>query len=219
MMQQPNDECPPPLPDETVSSGRITIIESDWKGAGYPRPDLPPEELPTLLMNALSWNDFPNVDSGLHSLWAFAGETTRHIFQHNETEFIESAHETARQFPTSFYGNAFYGTSWKMLTPLNRVGGTEGWIATQVMETMFRWSITEMAMGTAEKQKTSQFELLVRGKYWIIRSEGTIRSRIGRLKTVVKNKVSSPPGVWLRRFQIIYVNTPILGIEHFKMNK
>ena len=114
----------------------LIITESDWKGAGLPRDDLNPEDLPTLLMNALSHNDFPEIDTGLHSMWAFAGETTRHIFQHNETDYIESAHETANQFPTSFYGNAFYGRSWKMITPLNRVGGESGWIATQVMETI-----------------------------------------------------------------------------------
>ena len=114
----------------------LIITESDWKGAGLPRDDLNPEDLPTLLMNALSHNDFPEIDTALHSMWAFAGETTRHIFQHNETEYIVSAHETADNFPTSFYGNAFYGKSWKMLTPLNRVGGNQGWIATQVMETI-----------------------------------------------------------------------------------
>ena len=117
-------------------SSPIIITESDWKGAGLPRDDLEPEELPILLMQALSANDFPELDSGLRSMWAFAGDTTRHIFQQNETEYIESAHETADGFPTSFYGNAFYGKSWKMLTPLNRVGGEQGWIATQIMETI-----------------------------------------------------------------------------------
>jgi hypothetical protein len=87
-------------------------------------------------MTALSLNDFPEVDAGLRAMWAFAGDTTRHIFEHNETDYIKSAHETANQFPTSFYANCFYGRSWKMITPLNRVGGESGWIATQVMETI-----------------------------------------------------------------------------------
>jgi hypothetical protein len=87
-------------------------------------------------MNALTSNDFPTTDAGLRSMWAFAGDTTRHIFQHNQTDFVDSAHETAREFATSFYGNAMNGQSWKMLTDLTRVGGDEGWIATQVMETV-----------------------------------------------------------------------------------
>ena len=122
--------------EQLVAEGYLNSLQGDWKGAGIPRDGLEPETLPALLMEALSLNDFPETDTGLHSMWAFAGDTTRHIFQHNETEYIESAHETAHSFPTSFYGNAFYGKSWKMLTPLNRVGGRDGWIATQVMETI-----------------------------------------------------------------------------------
>lgn len=114
----------------------LVITESDWKGTGLPREDLSPEDLPTLLMDALSLNDFPESDSGLHSMWAFAGDTTRYIFNHNKTDYIESVHETANQFPTSFYGNALNGQSWKMISPLNRVGGETGWLATQVMETV-----------------------------------------------------------------------------------
>ena len=114
----------------------LVITESEREGAGLPREDLDPKDLPTLLMEALSLNDFPLADSGLRSMWAFAGETTRFVFQQNETQFIESAQKTANEFPTSFYGNAFYGKSWKMLTPLNRVGGEDGWICTQVMSTI-----------------------------------------------------------------------------------
>jgi hypothetical protein len=84
----------------------LAMEESDWKGAGLPREDLSPDEIPTLLMQALRLNDFPETDSGLQSLWAFASDTTRHLFQQNYTDFCKSAHETARQFPTSFYGNA-----------------------------------------------------------------------------------------------------------------
>lgn len=114
----------------------IEIIESDFKGAGQPRADLDPEDLPSLLMEALENNDFPTVDAGLISMWAFASETTRYIFSNNMTDFIESAHETAREFNTSFYGNAFRGQQWSMETELNRVGGEDGWIATQVMKTI-----------------------------------------------------------------------------------
>ena len=49
-------------------------------------------------------------------------------------EFIESCHETADEFPTSFYGVAMFGKSWEIETELNRVGGEGGWIATQVMK-------------------------------------------------------------------------------------
>ena len=51
-------------------------------------------------------------------------------------EFIESCHETADEFPTSFYGVAMFGKSWEIETELNRVGGEDGWIATQVMKSI-----------------------------------------------------------------------------------
>lgn len=51
-------------------------------------------------------------------------------------EFIESCHETAAEFPTSFYGAAMKGQSWNLETEITRVGGEEGWIATQVMKTI-----------------------------------------------------------------------------------
>ena len=60
-------------------------------------------------------------------------------------EFIESCHQTADEFPTSFYGVAMNGISWEIETGINRVGGEDGWIATQVMKSyssdgrMRRW--------------------------------------------------------------------------------
>lgn len=119
--------------DSPMSSSSSTVA---FKGAGCPRPELPPEDLPVLLMQSLALNDFPHVDAGLESMWNFAGDTTRHIFNQNMTDFIESAHETADRFPTSFYGAAMNGKSWSMETSLNRVGGEDGWIATQVMKTI-----------------------------------------------------------------------------------
>ena len=114
----------------------LTKNATTFQGAGMPRSDLRPEEIPPLLMKALEFNNVPHVNAGLESMWAFAGDTTRHVFQKNITDFIESAHETANQFPTSFYGAAMYGTSWSLETELNRVGGDNGWIATQVMKTI-----------------------------------------------------------------------------------
>ena len=105
-----------------ISSG-IEITESSFRGAGEPRPDLSPEELPVLLMEALRLNDFPHVDSGLQSVWAFCGDTTRHLFQNNMTDFIVSAHDTANEFPTSFYGNALHGRHWELESKLNRIMG------------------------------------------------------------------------------------------------
>lgn len=119
--------------DSTTRDSSVVIA---FEGAGFPRPDLSPDEIPILLMKSLELNDFPQVDAGLESMWAFAGDTTRHIFQQNMTDFIESAHETADRFPTSFYGCAMYSKSWSMETELNRVGGENGWIATQVMKTI-----------------------------------------------------------------------------------
>mmetsp|Transcript_31322 Transcript_31322/g.93802 ORF Transcript_31322/g.93802 Transcript_31322/m.93802 type:complete len:252 (-) Transcript_31322:237-992(-) len=107
-----------------------------WTGAGAPRDELKPGEIPTLLMKALEWNDFPEIDSGLSSMWEFAGGNTKHVFKQNVTEFVESALETAETLPTSFYGVAMNGRSWEMETGINMVGGEGGWIATQVMKTV-----------------------------------------------------------------------------------
>lgn len=109
-------------------------------GAGSPRPELLPSELPGLLMAALERNDFPEVDAGLESMWAFAGDTTRFIFRNNKTAFFESAHETAKEYPTSFYGMAMNGQSWELEASLNMVGGNTDacWIATQLMKTVSR---------------------------------------------------------------------------------
>jgi len=85
----------------STSSGSI-VTESDFQGAGTLRPDLPPQELPSLLFTALTLNDFPSTDAGLHAMWEFASPTTKHIFHHNVTDFIKSAHDTAEEFPTSF---------------------------------------------------------------------------------------------------------------------
>lgn len=114
----------------------LQITESAFPGAGVPRPELTPEEIAPLLMEALEYNDFPTVDAGLLSMWAFSGDTTRYIFGNNQTEFIDSAHETASTWPTSFYGSAIKGKEWSIETPINRVGGDSGWIATQVMRTV-----------------------------------------------------------------------------------
>ena len=111
------------------------VLQDRWEGASGPRPDLDPKEIPSLLMDALRFNDVPSKDAGLRSVWKFAGDTTRHIFQHNITEFIESAHETADTMVTSFYGTAMNGKEWRVEQPLNRVGGEDGWIATQVVKT------------------------------------------------------------------------------------
>jgi hypothetical protein len=109
-----------------------------WLGAGRPRPSLPAAELPPLLMQALQLNDFPEIDAGLHAMWAFAGDTTRFIYKNNETEFIEDAHTTADTLPTSFYGMAMHGREWEMETKLTLVGSDleAAWIATQIMRTV-----------------------------------------------------------------------------------
>ena len=62
--------------------------------------------------------------------------TTTNTSHHTHKEFIESCHETAEEFPTSFYGVAINGQSWNIETKVNRVGGESGWIATQVIKTV-----------------------------------------------------------------------------------
>ena len=57
--------------DDSISNNKantIIITECDFPGAGLPRPDLSPKDIPTLLMRALQYNDFPEVDSGLSSV-------------------------------------------------------------------------------------------------------------------------------------------------------
>lgn len=56
-----------------------------FQGAGKPRPDLKPEDIVPLLMTALQKNDFPEEDAGLMSMWEFASDTTRFVFQNNIT--------------------------------------------------------------------------------------------------------------------------------------
>lgn len=120
--------------DEEISE--VSVGDFRWSGASKPSPDIPPEDIPLLVMHALEFNNVPTKDAGLITVWEFAGDTLRHIFQHNMTEFIDSAHETADTMITSFYGAAMKGQGWAMETELNRVGGEDGWIATQVMRTV-----------------------------------------------------------------------------------
>ena len=109
---------------------------SKWEGAGLPRPDLSPEEIPSLLMKALELNDFPEVDAGLQAMWDFSGDITRQLFHQNGRDFIECAHKDADVRPASFYGMALSGQSWEMQTELNRVGGENGYLATQIVKTI-----------------------------------------------------------------------------------
>ena len=114
------------------------LADGAFRGAGRPRPDLPPAQLPGLLMEALASNDFPEVNAGLHSMWAFAGDATRFVYKNNRTEFVDDAHETASTMPTSFYGSAMNGQSWEMEGEMRMVGGPDppSWIATQIMKTV-----------------------------------------------------------------------------------
>ena len=96
------------------------------------RCDITPEELPLLLMQALRFNDIPHKDSGLKLMWEFTGDTTKQIFQHNITEYIESAHETANTMPTSFYGVAMYGLDYIMETSINYVGGGDSSVSSNI---------------------------------------------------------------------------------------
>ncbi|KAL7467992.1 hypothetical protein ACHAXS_008213 [Conticribra weissflogii] len=96
---------------------------------------LSPESVIPAIMNALKRNDEPHKDAGLTMVWEFTTETTKYVFK-NVTEFIESCQNTAEEFPTSFYGVAMNGQSWDLETNLRRVGGTDGWIATQIMKTI-----------------------------------------------------------------------------------
>ncbi|CAM9620503.1 unnamed protein product [Heterosigma akashiwo] len=128
-----DEDVPNPSP---VFPNDFNIPWSSAVGAGEPRPDLNVKEVPSLLMTALNLNDFPDIDSGLKSMWAFSSQTTKFVFSNNMTDFIESAHETAEGFPTSFYGVALNGRSWEMEGDIVRVGGDDGWIATQVMKTI-----------------------------------------------------------------------------------
>lgn len=129
-----------PPPRRCIQAPRWSMLAADgaFEGAGEPRPDLPVEDLPPLLMSALQNSNFPEVDAGLHAVWAFAGDTMRFMYQQNVTEFVEDAHKTARDLPTSFYGNAMFGQHWEMEGSMNMVGGDPEscWIATQIMQTV-----------------------------------------------------------------------------------
>jgi len=138
----PNTLGPKPLllkaRNEAEATRSAASLVARYAGAGQPRAVLPPSLLPVLLMCALGLNDFPARDSGLHAMWDFAGGSTRHIFRNNCTDFIESAHTTARTLPTSFYGVAMRGKEWSFEGALNPVGGDLDTcrIATQLMRSV-----------------------------------------------------------------------------------
>ena len=103
-------------------------------------------------MEALKKNNFPELDSGLAMTWGFFGDSSKYIFGHNYSDFVACAHQTADEFPTSFYGAAMHGASYQMLGAMNFVNARSlepldpsCWIATQVMQTrssdgrMRRW--------------------------------------------------------------------------------
>lgn len=115
-----------------AASAALSAAGAPYSSAGFPHPGLQARSLPPLLMHALSRNDFPDVDAGLHSVWQFATPMLRFVFQGDEEDFIRKAHETARELPTSFYGSAMAGGSWEMEGEMRRVGGEDGWIAVQV---------------------------------------------------------------------------------------
>lgn len=73
-----NMEYIPKLFSSTTGAG-------SWEGAGLPRPDLPPEEIPSLLMKSLRLNDFPDEDAGLNSLWNFSSGMLRQRSDRNVT--------------------------------------------------------------------------------------------------------------------------------------
>mmetsp|Transcript_6072 Transcript_6072/g.8988 ORF Transcript_6072/g.8988 Transcript_6072/m.8988 type:complete len:235 (+) Transcript_6072:100-804(+) len=123
------------------------------QGAGVPRTCLDPGELAPLLMKALQNNDISDENSGLKVMWDFSGDLTKYVFKNNMTEFIESCQETAREFPTSFYGAAMNGKSWTVETEINRVGGDQGWIATQVVKTVSSDGRTRRWQWELRKQK------------------------------------------------------------------
>jgi hypothetical protein len=54
-------------------------------GAGVPRASLEPDEIVPLLMTALQNVDVPTVDGGLVAMWDFASDTTKFVFQNNQT--------------------------------------------------------------------------------------------------------------------------------------
>ena len=66
---------------EAAAPSSYSMVE----GAGIPRPSLEPDEVVPLLMMALQNVDVPNANSGLASMWEFAGDTTKFIFQNNRT--------------------------------------------------------------------------------------------------------------------------------------
>lgn len=61
------------------------IERKPFMGAGVPTPSLQPEDIVPLLMTALENNNVPEVDAGLVSMWEFATDTTKFIFQNNIT--------------------------------------------------------------------------------------------------------------------------------------
>lgn len=92
-----------------------------------------PNDIPRLLMQALEQNDYPYENRGLELLWNFSAEGIHSLYDDLE-EFIMKSHALAKAAPASFYGMALKGSDCSFIYhPLNRVGGENGWIATQIM--------------------------------------------------------------------------------------
>ena len=156
----------------SLTNSRIGTIEDASDSS------IKPEDVIPLIMHSLNNNDIPNKDSGLNLVWGFSSEITKHIFHYNITEFIESCHETANEFPTSFYGVAMYGKAWKVVTDINRVGGKNGWIATQVMKSIssddrlrrWQWELRKNRRPPdfqfASSDRNGAFEATDRGDGW-----------------------------------------------------
>ena len=74
------------LMDRKLKMGQQTQnYDREYLGAGVPRSSLRPEEMVPLLMNALKYNDIPHKDAGLVSMWEFATDTVKFIFNNNVT--------------------------------------------------------------------------------------------------------------------------------------
>lgn len=118
--------------DDRIIGTPLSYFEDAFEDAIIPRPELGPHEIPSLLMKAMELNDFPHNDAGFISLWEFHTCGVHRSYGSDIYKFIAHSKSVAEHAPTSFYGMAPEAKKLEFF-PVNRVGGENGWVATQMM--------------------------------------------------------------------------------------
>mmetsp|Transcript_8855 Transcript_8855/g.13035 ORF Transcript_8855/g.13035 Transcript_8855/m.13035 type:complete len:227 (-) Transcript_8855:418-1098(-) len=118
--------------DDRIIGMPLSYFEDAFEDAIIPRPELGPHEIPSLLMKAMEMFNFPHNDAGFISLWEFHTSGMHRTFDNDIYKFMSHSKSVADHAPCSFYGMAPVAARLEF-SPVNHVGGENGWVATQMM--------------------------------------------------------------------------------------